>query len=140
MLLYDIIARGAAEYPERTAIIFRDSEISYAALATHVNRLVAALVRRNIGPGDRIAVLLPNCPHFTFVYYASSAIGAVCVPANPLLKPAELTHIWGDSNVKIVFTVTPFLPHVLEAAKEVPSITTVVDCLATEPAGGATPF
>ncbi len=134
MLLYDIIARGATEYPERTAIIFRGSEITYGALAAQVNRLASALSKRGIGPSDRVAVLLPNCPQFTVAYFAASALGAVCVPANPLLKPAELAHIWSDSGVKIVFTATPLLPHVHEAAKDVPSLTIIVDCLAAETA------
>src|SRR5947199_102528 len=71
MLLYDIIARGATEYPERTAIIFRDSPITYGALAAQVNRLAGALYGRGIGAGDRVAVLLPNCPPVTFVYIAA---------------------------------------------------------------------
>src|SRR5689334_4930229 len=110
MLLYDVIRRGAAEYPDRTALIFRDAPITYAQLAAQVNLLASALQKRGIAKGDSIAVLLPNCPQFTFAYFAACAIGATCVPANPLLKPAELEHIWSDSDVKIVITATPLLP------------------------------
>src|SRR5947207_1122340 len=132
MLLYDIIARGATEYPERTAIIFRDSPINYGALAAQVNRLADALHNRGIGEGDRVAVLLPNCPSFTFAYFATAAIGGVCVPANPLLKPAELTHIWGDSDAKMVITATPFLAHTEEAAKELPHLESIVNIASRE--------
>jgi len=110
MLLYDVIRRGAAEYPDRTALIFRDAPITYAQLAAQVNLLASALQKRGIEKRDSIAVLLPNCPQFTFAYFAATAIGATCVPANPLLKSAELEHIWSDSDVKVVITATPLLP------------------------------
>src|SRR5205085_1469871 len=110
MLLYDVIQRGAMEYPDRTALIFRDQPVTYGQLASQVNHLANALSKRGIGKGDSIAVLLPNCPAFTVAYYAVSSLGAICVPANPLLKPAELEHIWADSAVKMVFTATALLP------------------------------
>ncbi len=111
MLLYDIIRRGAAEYPDRTALISRDAPITYGQLAAQVNLLANALRERGIGKGDSIAVLLPNCPAFTLAYFAATAIGAICVPANPLLKPAELEHMWRDSEIKLVFTATLLIPN-----------------------------
>ena len=126
MVLYDIIARGAREYPDRTALIFRDGPITYGQLAEQVNRLAWALKARGIRSGSRVSLLLPNCPQFTVAYYATTALGAVCVPVNPLLKPAELTHIWGDSDVKVVIAAAPFLPAALEVQKAIPSIHTVI--------------
>src|ERR1043165_3710817 len=126
MLLYDIIERGSQKYPDRTAIIFRDSQITYGQLAGQVNRLADSLSKRGNGHGDRVAVLLPNCPPFTLVYYATTALGGVCVPANPLYKPAELAHIWDDSEVKVAFTAPPLFPHVQEDAKSAQSLQTIV--------------
>ena len=126
MVLYDIIARGAREHPERPAILFRDGATTYGELADQVNRLASALKGLGIGPGSRVALLLPNCPPFVASYYASTALGAVCVPVNPLLKPAELTYIWGDSDVKVVIAATPMLPAALEVQKAVPSLQTIV--------------
>src|SRR5687767_13741031 len=107
MLLYDIIARGATEYPYRTEQIFRDAAITYGLLADQVNRLAWALKARGIRKDSRVALLLPNCTQFTVAYYAATALGAVCVPANPLLKPTELSYIWGDSDVKVVIAAAP---------------------------------
>jgi long-chain acyl-CoA synthetase len=104
MLLYDTIKRGAEEYPGRTALIFRDAHISYGELAGQVNRLAQGMRARGIGQGDAVALLLPNCPSFVVAYYAVTAIGGVCVPANPLLKPAELEYIWSDAGIKMVMT------------------------------------
>lgn len=126
MLLYDIISKGASEYPDRTALIFRDNGITYGQLASQVNRVASALQARGIGPGDRVAVLLPNCPQFTIFYFGITALGAVCVPANPLLKPQELIYMWGDSDVKAAITATPFLPNVLEAKDSLPTLKLIV--------------
>src|SRR5690242_14508814 len=115
MLLYDIIKRGAEEYPDRTAIIFRVGHISYGELAAQVNLAASALRARGIARGSRVALLLPNCPPFTISYFAAAAIGAVCVPANPLLKPAELSHMWGDAGIESVITAPPLLAHAQEA-------------------------
>lgn len=126
MRLYDIIARGGEEHPDRTALIFRDTPLTYGELARRVNRLASALRAQGIEKGDRVALLLPNCPHFTIAYYAITALGAVCTPANPQLKPAELTYIWGDSDVKMVVTAPPLLPNAQETQKALPGLRVLV--------------
>jgi len=126
MLLYDIIACGAQEHPDRTALIFRDTPLTYGDLARRVNRLASALHERGVTKGDRVALLLPNSPPFTIAYYAITALGAVCTPANPLLKPAELTYIWSDSDVKMVVTAPPLLPNAQEAQRSLPGLRTLV--------------
>lgn len=110
MLLYDIIRKGAVDYPDRTAIIYRDSPIRYRELSSQVDRLANALRVGGIGKGDSVAILLPNCPEFMVAYFATTAIGGICVPANPALKPAELAHAWGDSTVKLIVTVPALIP------------------------------
>jgi len=104
MLLSDVIAIGAEQYPERKAIVFRDTTISYGLLAADVRRLARGLAARGIRRADRVAVLLGNCPEMTRTYYAAAELGAVIVPANPLLKAAELAYIWADSDVRAVVT------------------------------------
>ncbi len=104
MLLYDLIRRGAETHPERAALYFHGDSISYGDLDARVNALARGLAQRGIGPSDRVAVLLPNCPEFVITYYAAAAVGAVCVPANPQLKPPELAYIWGDAGAKLVVT------------------------------------
>lgn len=133
MLLSDIVRRGAAAHPDRTAIIFRDAPISYAALSQQIDRMAAALAARGIGPGDRVALLLPNCPHFTIAYFGVTALGAVCNPANPQLKPAELAYMWNDSQVKLAITIPALVPAVQAAARDIPSLTCIVSIDESEP-------
>ncbi len=124
--LYAQLAESVAERPDGQALIARDRQVSYGELFGDVNRLARAFSSLGILPGDAVAVLLPNCPEFTVSYYASVAIGAMCVPANPLLKPAELAYIWSDCRAKVVVTAASLLPGVLDARSHVASLGTVV--------------
>jgi long-chain acyl-CoA synthetase len=114
MLLSDVIRRGAERHPDRPAILFNETVVTYGDLGRQVNRLAHALDRRGIAAGDRVALLLPNSPVTTVAYFGAIAAGAVVVPANPLLKAAELSHIWRDSDVRLVIAA----PSLLETARE----------------------
>ena len=119
MVLYDVIRKGMTEYPERPALLYKDTTLTYGHLGQMVNRFANALIGAGIGQGERVAILLPNVPPFTIAYYGAAAIGAVGVPANPLLKAPELIHIWGDADAKLVVTIPQLLPAVSEAARQV---------------------
>lgn len=134
MPLYDVIARGREQYPDRIAIIYRQMRVTYGALADQVDRCAAALTELGVRPGGRVAILLPNCPHFTVAYYGATALGALSVPANPLLKAPELRHIWGDSECEVVVTTPMFLSAAREAAAVLPGVRHIVS-VGPEPAG-----
>ena len=119
MVLYDVILKGAGEYPDNPAILYRDTVITYGQLAQMVRCFAAALGAHGLGKGDRVAILLPNVPPFTVAYYGAAAIGAIAVPANPLLKPAELEYMWRDADVKLVVTIPQLLEGAQEAAQQV---------------------
>jgi long-chain acyl-CoA synthetase len=137
LLLYDVIRNGAEQFPDSIAIIFRDRAIRYGQLVTEVDRTAAALQSQGLRRGDAVALLLPNCPEFTFVYFAAAAIGALTVPANPLLKPPELEYIWADCRARMVVTVPGLVPGALEASAGVPGLPAilVVGDPAAAPAG-----
>ena len=120
MHLYSIILQGAHSQPNRPAIYFRDAMLTYADLFTRVNQTAHMLQSLGISAGDRVALLLPNLPEFTISYYAITAIGGVCVPANPLLKAPELVHIWGDSEVRAAITAPGMLATALLAKESLP--------------------
>ena len=125
-MLRDIIAQGKRDFANGVALIFRDQPTTYAELAVAVERLAAGLAALGIQPGERIALLLPNCPPFVYGYYAAAQMGAVVVPANPLLKPPELEYIWRDADVRLVITAPPLLPGVQAARQNLPDLRHVV--------------
>lgn len=126
MLLTDFIDRGAREYPDSIALIFRDETTTYGELAIAVDRLASGLLTLGLKPGDRIALLLPNCPPFVMSYYAAARIGVIAVTANPLLKPPELEYMWRDADVGLVLTVPQLLPAIAAVQQNLPNLRHVV--------------
>ncbi len=126
MLLSDLIKQGSENTPQNTALVFRDQSMTYAELAVAVARFAAGLRSLGIGQGDRIALLLPNCPPFVLGYFAAGQIGAVVIPSNPRLKPAELEYIWRDAQIKLVLTAAPLLPNVQATRAGLPTLKHIV--------------
>ena len=126
MLLHDIVTEGARTRSQDVALIFRDQPQTFAELAAMVNGLAASLEMLGIHPGEKIGLLLPNCPPFVWAYYAASQIGAIVVPVNPLLKPAELEYIWRDADVKLVVTAGPLLPVAQAARAHLPHLSHII--------------
>lgn len=126
MLLYNILVRSAKMYPNNQAILFRDSVFTYAQLISEVNKVASSLATLGVKQGSRVAVLLHNVPELTITYYAATSLGAVLVPANPLLKPQELAHIWGDSATELVVTHTSLVETVKATQQLVGGLRTIV--------------
>ncbi|MEU1577529.1 long-chain fatty acid--CoA ligase [Streptomyces collinus] len=98
-----ILTDSASRYPERTAIVFGDARITYAALDAAANRVANLLVSRGIQPGDKVALSCPNLPYFTSVYFGILKAGATVVPLNVLLKAREVAYHLTDSDAKAYF-------------------------------------
>lgn len=80
------LVRTAEAHPERPALRLDEQVLDYRTLDERSARVAAWLADRGVGPGDRVAVVLPNVPHFAVAYYGALRAGAVVVPMNPLLK------------------------------------------------------
>jgi long-chain acyl-CoA synthetase len=99
--LGDESLRRYGEYP---ALVFEGRELTNADQQRAASRLAHALRRLGIGPGDRVAVLLPNCPEVIQSYAAILKVGAVIVPTIFLLSPAEILRILEHAGVRLVIT------------------------------------
>lgn len=99
---------SARRFPAQTAIIFYGHKISYKELDEVVDRFALSLVAQGVRPGDRVALLLPNCPQFVIAYYGALRAGAIVVPCNPLYVERELEQQLGDAKAKILVTLTLF--------------------------------
>jgi long-chain acyl-CoA synthetase len=114
-----LLADTASRHPERTAIVFGDDRITYAALDAAANRVANLLVSRGIQPGDKVALSCPNVPQFSSVYFGILKAGAAVVPLNVLLRSREIAYHLADSDAKTYFAFegTPELP-IAQAAWE----------------------
>src|SRR6202041_1987951 len=101
---------AAQQYPRRTAVVCNDDRFSYAQMAERVSRLAGALREAGLRPGDRVAFLSSHCPRLLEANYGVLEAGAVLLPLNIRLTPAELGYILNDSGASALFIEKQFLP------------------------------
>ncbi|CAA7601201.1 AMP-dependent synthetase/ligase [Acididesulfobacillus acetoxydans] len=103
--LNDLFEQGVSQNSQKTALVFFGKCLTYAELLEYIRRLAGSLQERGIVRGDRVALLLPNCPQFVMSYYALLRLGATVVPINPLSTEPELLHIMRDGQVKAAISL-----------------------------------
>jgi len=95
------VQRWSELWPHKTALIFQDCPISYAQLHNRANRTGCWLQSLGIEKGDRVAVMLGNCPEYIEIYLACARLGAIFVPVNFRLTGPELVHILKNSRPRL---------------------------------------
>ena len=96
------LEQAATRWPQKTAVIFFGKKITYRQLAAEARQFAAALAACGIEKGDRVAVMLPNCPQFMICYYGILRAGAVVVPINPQNVERELIQQLRDVGCKTI--------------------------------------
>jgi len=95
------VKRWSELHPNKAAVLFEGESISYLNLHQRVDRTSCWLQDLGIEKGDRVAVMLQNCPEFLELYLASSRIGAIFVPINFRLAAAELNYILRNARPRL---------------------------------------
>jgi long-chain acyl-CoA synthetase len=106
------LRESVREHPEATALSIAGNETSYAELWAMTGRFAGALRDRGIGPGDPVALYLPNLPQFVVAFHGVLRTGGVVVPVNPQYKARELRHILGDSAARGIVTTADRVPEI----------------------------
>lgn len=99
--LVDLIDDAVAAYRTRPALEFFGRETSYRDLGDRIARAAEGLRRLGVGPGDRVALIVPNSPQHVIAFYAVLRLGAVVVEHNPLYTDRELRHLFEDHTATI---------------------------------------
>lgn len=100
--LVAMLERSVAEAGSAPALEFFGRRTSYAELGQQVDRAAEGLRRLGVRAGDRVALILPNCPQHVVAFYAVLRLGAVVVEHNPLYTSRELRHQFEDHRARIV--------------------------------------
>ncbi|MFQ5810382.1 MAG: long-chain fatty acid--CoA ligase [Armatimonadota bacterium] len=111
--LGSMLAEGASRWGAKCAVGAGPARLSYEELDAGVARLAGGLAGIGVEAGDRVALLLPNCPQFPLSYLAAARLGAIVVPINVLLTAREIQHILTDSRPRALVT-TSALPGIAE--------------------------
>ena len=104
----EIVRKRASEMPERPALFFKGSSMTWADLDTLGNALAAAFLSEGLKKGDRVVLLMPNSPQMIICELAIWKIGAVAVPVNPLYTEHELGYALKECGAEIAVVLTPF--------------------------------
>ncbi|MFN2241799.1 MAG: long-chain-fatty-acid--CoA ligase [Anaerolineae bacterium] len=156
--LDQLLADSAAKHPDRKAIVFggrvgsrvMDAAMTYRDLDTAVNRFASSLQRIGVTQGDRVAIIMPNCPQFVIAFYGTLRAGAIAVPCNFLYSASELEHHLGYAGAQVACVLSPYyekvhsiregagLRHVIVAniKEHFPSLLRLLFTLAKEKQGG----
>jgi len=128
--LQQLLEDSAQVYPDCNAIIFPgafndESFMTYGGLDRQTNRLANALLEMGVKKGDRVALLLPNCPQFVISYYAVLKVGAIVVATNPLNSPREMELQLKDCGAETIIVLSLFYKIVM-GLKERTSLKNVI--------------
>jgi acyl-CoA synthetase (AMP-forming)/AMP-acid ligase II len=112
--LTEVLRERAQRHPDRIAFHTGDQSITYRDFDARVDRAAAALAASGVGRGDRVAVLDKNSLEYAEQLFGAARIGAVQVPINYRLAPAEVAYIVNNAQAKVFIVGPEFVP-VLDA-------------------------
>lgn len=110
-----MLQRTVAAAPDAEAMVFYGRAWTFADLGAAVSAAAAACTQSGIGKGDRVGLLLPNCPQYVISYYAVVQVGAIVVQLNPMLRAPELAGIVADCGMKAAIALDRLLLGLLQA-------------------------
>jgi len=100
--LVEMCQSAVAAGDESVALQFFGRETTYRQLGDEIARAAEGLRRLGVKAGDRVALILPNCPQHVVAFYAALRLGAVVVEHNPLYTARELRHLFEDHGARVV--------------------------------------
>ncbi len=129
--LGELLAASARTYATQTATSYVlrymlggrltiGGKLSYKQLDEQVDRMATALYQLGVRQGERVAVMLPNSPHYLIAFFAAARIGAIVVNINPTYTSRELAHQLNDAGAETLVLLNLFWPRLQEARSETP--------------------
>ncbi len=117
-LLTDLVEGSVRRWPERTALVYYGAKWSYRQFWEESGRFAAALAREGVGPKDKVALYLPNCPAYPIAFFGTLRLGAAVVQVSPLYLGQDLARLLRDSEPKALVTLEFLYPNLEKVANE----------------------
>ena len=114
--LYQILQTAASQYRDRPATAFFGAQLTFGEIKEKADRLAAGLHSLGITKGDRVGIMLPNCPQYPITFFALMRIGAIATNINPTYTPRELAIVANDAGIRALVTLDVLAP-LVSAAK-----------------------
>ena len=126
-----LLQKAAERFPDLTAIRYFRTNWTYRELISRVKTVAGNLRRMGVETGDRVMLVLPNCPEYVVIWFALHWLGAQVVHANPLLAAKDLTRLMHASNARVVVGFDMRLAPVLASLEDCPDRLLLVSSLAS---------
>ncbi|HET7143797.1 MAG TPA: alpha/beta fold hydrolase [Anaerolineales bacterium] len=127
---HHLLRSSVRRFPNRTAIYFEGSRLSYRKLNHEANRFANALLAQGLGKGARVILLLPNLPQMIVGYYGALKAGAAIVLIPPMIDPIELCRQVKEADASVLVTLSIWSG----LARQIQSETGVPHVVLTDPA------
>lgn len=112
MTLGELLDRAVEKYGERTALRFYEKKWSYRDVWKAAKCFAASLAASGVKKGDRVAIMLPNTPHYVFALFGTFQAGAIVTQVNPMYVEREIEHILNDSGAETMVVYAPLYARV----------------------------
>lgn len=110
--LQQFLREAAEQFPQKTAIHFLGKELTYKEIYEQAIKLASYLQQIGLQKGDRVSIMLPNCPQAVISYYAILFAGGIVVQTNPLYTERELEYQLNDSGAKVIISLDLLYPRI----------------------------
>ncbi len=111
--VYQILGLASSIYSDKKATAFLGAELTYGDIKQQADKLAAALHNLGIAKGDRVGIMLPNCPQYLIAAFGILRLGAIVVNINPIYTPREVELVAKDSGMRAVIAFDLVAPIVL---------------------------
>ena len=104
-MLLDVFRRWIVDGPERPALVYFDTVLTYRELDSESDALAVALAEGDFRRGDRAALYLQNVPQYVISLLAIWKLGGIAVPVNPMLTPGEVVKLCADATPEVLIAL-----------------------------------
>ncbi|MGQ9556302.1 MAG: AMP-binding protein, partial [Anaerolineae bacterium] len=126
MTIRELLESKAKKNGNKTFLLFKDERVSYAEMDARANSIANGLLDIGIGKGDKVSVIIANCPEFLYVWFGLCKVGAEMVPINFNNRGEGLRYIIDHSDSKAVFAQDRFLPNLHAVLPDLPKIEKII--------------
>ncbi len=117
-----MLEETARKFPRRRALVYFGMEMSYGQLLDHVNRCAAGLQALGVRKGERVALMMPNCPQYVIAYFGALRAGAIVTATSSMYTRREAAHQWHDAGATTLIIEQRLYPIAKAASADVPEL------------------
>lgn len=120
------LARQASQHPDKEFLVFGERSWTYSEFDHWVTEIAGGLLELGLRKGDKLAIMLPNCPEFIALWFACARIGAVEVPVNTAYKGPLLRYLLHHCDARVAVIASNYVERIQNEAGELTNLTKLV--------------